>query len=87
MQSYALSGFNPSILPFFNSSSCGAYTKFAAETARLAITVAKGTVNQGKTQIKFGFLLAYSYLCSKYLSYGKILQYGRAAKARDLLYH
>ena len=45
MQSYALSGFNPSILPFFNSSSCGAYTIFAAETANLAITVANGTVN------------------------------------------
>ena len=40
MQSYALSGFNPSILPFFNFFSCGAYTKFATETANLAITVA-----------------------------------------------
>ena len=40
MQSYALSGFNPSILPFFNFFSCGAYTKFATATAMLAITVA-----------------------------------------------
>ena len=41
MQSYALSNFNPSILPFFNFSSCGAHTKFAAEMANLAITAAK----------------------------------------------
>jgi len=42
MQSYALSSFNPSILPFFNFFSCGTYTTFAADTANLAITVAKG---------------------------------------------
>ena len=46
MQSYALSGFNSSILPFFSSSSCGAYTKFATETANLAITVAKHLVKR-----------------------------------------
>ncbi len=44
MQSYAFSGFNPSILPFFNPSSCGVYTKFAAEMANLAITVATPSI-------------------------------------------
>ena len=40
MQNYALFSINSSIFLFFNSSSCGAYTKFATETANLAITVA-----------------------------------------------
>ena len=35
----------------------------------------------------FCFGLNFSYLCGKYLNYGEILQYRRAAKAGDLLYH
>jgi len=51
----------------------------------LAITVAKEIVIKKPK----GFVLSafFAYLCSKYLSYGTILQYGRAAKARDLLHH
>lgn len=54
MQRYALSGFNPSILPFFNSFSCGAYTKNAAVMANLAITVAKHPLNSRQLILGLG---------------------------------